>query len=159
MLYTYDTSEIGTHTPNLIAYYSDWSDRNRPGNTHYQALEVTIEPRCVIESYLATVVIDPDIRYQIGVTGRLELPFEFTFEPSACNYYQIYSVLVNNGAMPAWMSIDQENLMVVIDTADGSYNGIYSVVLSSKINHIPLVATEETIEFSVLLSSDGCFNT
>jgi hypothetical protein len=35
MLYTYDTSEIGTHTPNVIAYYSDWSDRATPANTHY----------------------------------------------------------------------------------------------------------------------------
>jgi hypothetical protein len=60
----------------------------------------------VIVTYLPTVVIDPDIRYQIGVTGRLELPFEFTFEPSSCNYYQIYSAMVNNGDIPAWMTID-----------------------------------------------------
>jgi hypothetical protein len=67
--------------------------------------------------------------------------------------------MVNNADMPAWMTIDQANLVVVIDTSNGAYSGVYSVILTAKINHIPLVATEETIEFSVLMTSDGCVNT
>jgi hypothetical protein len=49
--------------------------------------------------------------------------------------------------------------MIVIDTSNGAYSGVYSVLLTAKINHIPLVASTETIEFSVLMTSDGCVNT
>ena len=57
--------------------------------------------------------------------------------PATCNYYQIYSALVNNKTMPAWMKIDTVAKKIIIDTANGSYAGIYKVVLQSSINHIP----------------------
>jgi hypothetical protein len=140
-LYTPDDNKIGSRVVNVIAYYSAWSDRHQPSSHywHYQKVRVTIEPRCVITEYLPSVLIGADQRYRIAVDGKKYLPFDFIFKPTKCNYYQIYSVLVNNKAIPPWMTIDTKRKRLIIDTANGGYAGIYTVVLSSKINHIPVV--------------------
>lgn len=122
-------------------------------------MRVTIEPRCVITSYTPSVIIGVDQRYRIAVDGLMYLPFDFVFEPANCNYYQIYSLLVNNAEMPEWVTIDTLNKRLIIDTANGAYEGIYSMVLSSQINHIPVVSTEQTIDFVMTLTATECVKT
>jgi metal-sulfur cluster biosynthetic enzyme len=43
--------------------------------------------------------------------------------------------------------------------ANGAYEGIYSMVLSSQINHIPVVSTEQTIDFVMTLTATECVKT
>jgi hypothetical protein len=62
-LYTPDDQKIGTRYANMIAYYSDWSDRNTPTNTIVQRVSLTITPRCVITKYLPKLEIAKDVRY------------------------------------------------------------------------------------------------
>ena len=91
-----------------------------------------------------TVPTPTDQRYHItGSPHALDLPFSFTVFPdfSACTSFyssMSYTVSVEGGPMPDWITLNSGTPKVTINTVNTlDYNGMFTVVINGILNSVP----------------------
>ena len=109
--YTNLSSDVGTYSVTLEAYYIAWVDYAQP--TLYltsNQFTVVVEPICEITSFKNNPLISTTLNhYYVIHTAMESWDFEIPYVPSECNYIQFYTIAIDGVEQTSetWISVSQ----------------------------------------------------